>query len=85
MDWIRLAYILNKKGEMSLEQLTYSFNEMFKNGKTNREISSIISSYRQAGFEFEKIEGIKYYSFNSDLPYVHRRTKLRWIEKIESL
>jgi len=76
---------LDNKGQMSLDQLTYSFNEMFKNGKTNREISSIISSYRQAGFEFQKIDGKKFYSFNSDLPYVHRRTKSRWIEKIESL
>ena len=80
-----MAYILNEKGEMSLEQLTYSFNEMFKNGKTNREISSIISAYKSYGFESEKIDGSKFYSFNSDLPYVHRRTKLRWIEKIESL
>jgi hypothetical protein len=58
---------------------------MFKNGKTNREISSIISSYRQAGFESEKIDGIKIYSFGSELPYVNNRTRNRWIEKIESL
>jgi len=86
LDWIRLSYILNKKGEMSLEELTYSFNQMFPNGsKTKREISSIITAYRSYGFEFEKSNGIKLYSFNSDLPYVHRRTRLRWIEKIESL
>jgi len=58
---------------------------MFKNGKTNREISSIISSYRQAGFECEKIDGIKIYSFRSELPYMNRRTRNRWVEKIESL
>ena len=85
LDWIRLSYILDQKGEMSLEELTFSFNEMFKNGKTNREISSIISSYKSYGFETRKIQKIRVYSFNGNLPYVNTRTKNRWLEKIESL
>jgi hypothetical protein len=84
-DWIRIAFILNQLGQISLEQLTWTFNEMFHNGKTNREISRIITCYSKKGFERTIQAKQIHYSFNSDVPEIHRVTRKRWELKIESL
>ena len=85
LDWIRIAYILNSNGNMTLDQITFFFNEMFKNGKTNREVARIIICYQRYGFEVKILDREKSYSFKGDLPYIHRRTSQRWEEKIQSL
>lgn len=85
LDWIRIGFILQRKGDLSLEQLTATFNEMFHNGKTNREVSRIIHCYSRYGFESQAGTSVKIYSFNGSLPDIHPRTIQRWIEKIETL
>jgi len=85
LDWIRLAFILQFRGSLSLEELTWTFNEMFKNGKTNREVARIMLCYSRYGFKQLHESKIKLYNFNGQLPDLHSRTIERWIEKIESL
>jgi len=81
LDWIRIGFILKEKGDLSLDELTFTFNEMFHNGKTNREVSRIINCYSRFGFESKAGK----YSFSGDLNFIHPRTIQRWIEKIETL
>jgi hypothetical protein len=85
LDWIRLAFILQFRGSLSLEELTWTFNEMFKNGKTNREVARIMLCYSRYGFGQLQERKIKLYNFNGQIPDLHSRTIERWIEKIESL
>ncbi len=85
LDWIRLAFILKTKGDLSLDELTRVFNDMFKNGKTNREVARIMLCYSRYGFKQLQESKIKLYNFNGQLPDLHSRTIERWIEKIESL
>ena len=85
LDWIRLAFILEIKGELSLDELTRVFNDMFKNGKTNREVSRIMICYSRYGFNQLVNEKIKMYRFKGQLPDIHTRTINRWKEKIETL
>lgn len=85
LDWIRIGFILKVKGDLSLDELTFTFNEMFHNGKTNREISRIIRCYSRYGFQSQAGKSITIYSFNGDLDFIHPRTIQRWIEKIETL
>lgn len=85
LDWIRLGFILKVKGDLSLEQLTATFNEMFHNGKTNREVARTMKCYSRYGFESQAGSTVKLYSFNGSLPDIHPRTIQRWFEKIETL
>lgn len=85
LDWIRIGFILKSKGDLSLDELTFTFNEMFHNGKTNREISRIIRCYSRYGFEAAARDSVIVYSFTGDLELIHPRTIQRWIEKIETL
>lgn len=85
LDWLRIAFIVNSQAGMSLDQITFVFNEMFKNGKTNREISRIIICYQRHGFEYEIRDRTKHYSFTGKFPDLNRRTLQRWEEKIQSL
>jgi hypothetical protein len=85
LDWIRLGFILEIKGDLSLDELTRVFNEMFKNGKTNREVARILLCYSRYGFNQLVNDKIKMYRFNGQLPDIHNRTIIRWKEKIESL
>lgn len=86
LDWIRLSFILIEIGETDLEILTYIFNEMFRNTKTNKEISGIIVSYQKKGFTFPtKSDQSKKYSFNGEFPGVHPKTFNRWKRNIEPL
>jgi len=86
LDWVRLAFILIELGDSELEILTFTFNEMFRNTKTNREISGIIVSYQKKGFDFPtKKEPNKKYSFNGMFPGVHPKTFNRWKRNIEPL
>ena len=85
LDWIRIGFILEFKGNLSLNQLTDTYNEMFKITKSNREISRIIRCYQRHGFSYIQDKSIKIYKFNGSLPEIHRRTINRWEEKIQSL
>lgn len=85
LDWIRIGFILKAKGDLSLDELTFTFNQMFHNGKTNLEISRIIRCYSRYGFESTAGTTVTIYSFNGDLDLIHPRTIQRWIEKIETL
>ena len=87
LDWKRLAFILEINGETSLEELTDIFNRMFKNGKTKREVSSIIACYSRHGFQSRSVKkkSNKFYKFNGDLSEIHKRTTQRWEEKFNSL
>lgn len=85
LDWIRIGFILKSKGDLSLEELTFIFNQMFHNGKTNREVARIMMCYSRYGFESSAGKSVKIYSFNGDLDFIHPRTIQRWIEKIETL
>jgi len=85
LDWIRIGFILQSKGDLSLDQLTFTFNQMFHNGKTNREVSRIMMCYSRYGFESIAGNKVTIYSFNGDLDFIHPRTIQRWKEKIETL
>lgn len=85
LDWIRIGFILKTKGDLSLDELTFTFNQMFHNGKTNREIARIMMCYSRYGFESQAGKSPTIYSFNGDLDFIHPRTIQRWIEKIETL
>lgn len=85
LDWIRIGFILDSKGKMSLDQITTTYNEMFKITKSNREVARIIRCYQRHGFTYSQDKSIKIYKFNGTLPEIHRRTINRWEEKIQSL
>jgi len=85
LDWIRIGFILKERGDLSLDELTFIFNKMFHNGKTNREVSRIMMCYSRYGFQSKPSSKITTYSFNGDLNFIHPRTIQRWIEKIETL
>jgi hypothetical protein len=85
LDWIRIGFILKSKGDLSLDELTFTFNKMFHNGKTNREVARIMMCYSRYGFESRAGKTVTIYSFTGDLEFIHPRTIQRWIEKIETL
>jgi len=86
LDWIRISFILSELGDLDLEVLTYVFNEMFRNTKTNREISGIVVSYKAKGFDFpSKDDPNKKYSYMGNSPMIHYKTKKRWKENIQPL
>ena len=85
LDWIRIGFILKVKGDLSLDELTFTFNEMFHNGKTNREVARIMMCYSRYGFQSIPGSKVTIYSFNGDLDFIHPSTIQRWIEKIETL
>lgn len=70
---------------MSLDDVTSTYNQLFKISKSNREVARIIRCYSRYGFSFKLVSNHKIYQFKGDLPQIHRRTTNRWREKLESL
>lgn len=85
-DWIRVAYILENVGELSLDHIAWIMSSMWRSRSLSRgQIAAVISSHRRKGFS-SRINGrIKVYSFEGEIPDLHKDTRRRWREKLTPL
>lgn len=91
-DWILYAYIITRAGgSTSLEEIKSQLTNWKKRNANTRRISQVMAMHSKKGFK--KIEEkrvssngqekfVSIWSFNGDLPQIHRRTLRDWDEKL---
>jgi hypothetical protein len=85
-DWIRIAYVLQEEGELSLDHISWMVGSIWRSRSLSRgQIAAVISSHRRKGFSSRIVGRAKVYSFEGELPELHPSTLKRWREKLTPL
>lgn len=90
-DWVRFAWILQELGDLSANQISYVFNQLWSNrSRSASSVAQIMVAHRSKGFEtVEELtfghEHIKIWTFYGEVPEINRRTVARWRDSINPL
>ena len=90
-DWVRFAWILQELGDLSANQISYVFNQLWSNrSRSAASVAQIMVAHRSKGFEtVEELtfghEHIKIWTFYGEVPEINRRTVGRWRDMINPL
>jgi len=90
-DWVRFAWILEECGDLSANQISYIFNNMWSNrSRSASSVAQIMVAHRSKGFETVQEltfghEHIKIWTFYGQVPEINRRTTIRWRKSLNPL
>jgi len=90
-DWVRFAWILEECGDLSANQISYIFNNMWSNrSRSASSVAQIMVAHRSKGFETVQEltfghEHIKIWTFYGQIPEINRRTTIRWRKSLNPL
>lgn len=86
-DWVLIAFILEKKGEISLNHLSEILGSWKRRDNSNRRLANIMKMYKKKGFQRTNVvysgnSRSSMYVFDGELPKIDPITYSNWENKL---
>jgi hypothetical protein len=86
-DWVLIAFILEKKGEISLDHLSQILSRWKMRDNSTRRLANILRMHKNKGFERTEVvyfgnSRSSSYIFYGELPKIHRSTYSDWEKRL---
>lgn len=86
-DWVLIAFILERNGEISLAHLSQILGSWKRRDNSNRRLANIMKMHRKKGFERTQViysgnSRASMYIFNGELPKIDPVTYSNWEQRL---